>query len=251
MVVAALWIPVCWFVGSMLVMGTDSCSPSRSSGAFKCTQLGSGMIVALPVGLAVLAIVLGSLATRRRTFGPLLGALAMVLPVPGLIAAFQIAAQDALTPPPRSVVERAEREMAGRPGFADQDEQYLAMLTEVRAAVAEQVPAMDWPDAEPVREGCSTGEPPLDTIDGAVYADYRLYGAGPIPDAAWPAVRAAVLKIAQRNGFTRIANDFARPGIHNVQVKGPYDAELEVGHQEGTVISLRGGTFRSRPGSAC
>ena len=64
-------------------------------------------------------------------------------------------------------------------------------------------------------------------------------------------MRAAVLQIGARYGFTTIMNDFGRPGIHNLQLQGAYGAELEVGHQQGTWIALDGGTFLSDDPHPC
>jgi hypothetical protein len=119
---------------------------SRVSGAFKCTGTGAQTIFMLPVGLGIIGAVLGFSAIRLRSLRAWARVLAPVQPILGLVGSCQIAAQDAATPPDRSAIERAQREMTGRPRFAAQEAQYLAMLTEVKAAITERVPAMAWTD---------------------------------------------------------------------------------------------------------
>lgn len=240
--VAALAVPVNLFLGTMFVMFTDGCSPSVSSGAFKCSAVGEQLIFVLPVGLAVLGFGLALVATRFAALRAWAGVLALVLPMLGLGGSFLIAAQDANTPPSRAVVERAERELSARPRFAAQEVEYLAMVTAVRAAVAAEVPALNWREL-PGRGSCGPGRPPLDTVAHAYTADYSAVAGGPIPDAAWPLVRTAVLRVAAGHGFTTMTNDSTGPRGHNLRVAGPFDAELSVGHLEGTVITLTGGTF--------
>lgn len=176
-IVATLSIPVCWLLGVLFIMGTDACMGDQSSGAFKCSPLGEKTIFLLPLGLSIAGTVIGFVGVAVRSIRLGASALAVVLPVVGLIGSFMIAAQDVDTPPDRSVVERAERELSGRPELAVQDTQYLAMLGEIRTAIVTQLPdASGWADRLPRRQGCSSGPPPLDTVKRAYAATYMIAG---------------------------------------------------------------------------
>ena len=123
----------------------------------------------------------------------------------------------------------------------------MATVTAVKAAIAQQVPALRWSQAQSDRRSCEPGPPPLDTVTNAYRSQYQAVGLGPIPAPAWPRVRAGGCRLPARHGFTTVTTDGGRPGARTLLVAGPYDAVLDVGDQEGTVVSLQDG----ETGSPC
>lgn len=90
-----LSIPVCFYLGGMLVMGSDECLGSYGPGLpLKCYTAGQMLIAAIPTGCAVVAVALAALAAMRMTrYRVAVTVAASLLPIIGLVISFQIAAQ--------------------------------------------------------------------------------------------------------------------------------------------------------------
>lgn len=118
---------------------------------------------------------------------------------------------------------------------------YLALLTEVRAALSAVTPGLRWRTTEPVIDsetGCKT---PFDRVPGATIALADSGGAyGGIPDADWARAWSAVKEVAAKHGFGDEHALLDRPGDHQMSVYDAEGAELSVGTGVNTVATIYG-----------
>ncbi|MGL4744180.1 MAG: LppA family lipoprotein, partial [Dermatophilaceae bacterium] len=141
----------------------------------------------------------------------------------------------------------ARKELMTRPSFEHAEQQYLDLLTRVRAAIDTRAPGLDWAEPQPSRAergGCGR---PFHLLNGVYSGIYKAGGRGarnPIDDATWPELQAAIQAIVADQGFTQLTVIQDVPGHHEIAVKDPdTGAVVQLGTQLATTLTLYGGCF--------
>ena len=146
-----------------------------------------------------------------------------------------------------------QEQLRDRPSFEVAEQQYLAMLGDMRTALSAQVSTLTWLTDAPSRDGLAGCKKPFDTVTGAQSAIFTSGSArGAIPDAQWPAALSAVTEIASSHGFARVVTVVDEPGNHVVSIYDDAAAEVSFGTQANTVLDVYGACFLTQgsdPGS--
>ncbi|KGN42961.1 hypothetical protein N801_05050 [Knoellia aerolata DSM 18566] len=141
----------------------------------------------------------------------------------------------------------ARQQLESRRSSAEAERDNLALLTEVRAALSEVAPALEWRSPAPTVESGSLCKKPFDRVDGATAQVLQSGGAfGPVPDADWPRAWEAVKKVAAARGFGDEHTLKDEPGEHQVSLYDKDGSELSVGTGVNTVASVYGACHLER-----
>ena len=135
----------------------------------------------------------------------------------------------------------ARQQLESRRSSAEAERDNLALLTEVRAALSEVAPALQWRTPAPTVESGSLCKKPFDGVEGATSQVLESGGAlGSIPDADWPRAWAAVKQVAAERGYGDEHTLKDEPGEHQMSLYDEDGAELSVGTGVNTVASIYG-----------
>lgn len=129
--------------------------------------------------------------------------------------------------------------LTDRPSSDTTVARYETLQTEVRHAVSTVAPTVVW---EQRREGgrslCAAGE----VGDGGQIVTLPRWGApGGIPDEQWPAVVTAVTAVAAPYAFGDLFAVVNRPSDHQIQLRGPYGATIDLGTAVNVVLTVTTG----------
>ena len=142
-----------------------------------------------------------------------------------------------------------EEQLRARPTFEQASQDYVALLTEITAAITAVSPTVKWPGTPP-QPGPSACAAPFTKVTGASQAEFDFLsanggstGVAAIPDADWPRVRTTFTDIAKKHGFTTVKLDIDKPGRHELTLGDQYGASVQLGTIEGTSLGLSGACF--------
>ncbi len=141
----------------------------------------------------------------------------------------------------------ARQQLESRRSSAEAERDGLALLAEVRAALSEVAPSLQWRTPAPTVESGSLCKKPFDAVDGATSLVLESGGAlGSIPDADWPRAWEAVKQVAAKRGYGDEHTLKDEPGEHQMSLYDEDGAELSVGTGVNTVASIYGACHLER-----
>lgn len=126
-----------------------------------------------------------------------------------------------------------------RPTWTDAEPSYQELLVAVRTRLSEMAPAVEWDDQVPE----ALTEASCDEVEGGTKRNYGTGGGGAIPDEDWGQVPEVVSEVVEPEGFEEFAVVVDEPGRHSISFYGPHGAELVVGAEQSTTVTLYGGCF--------
>lgn len=139
------------------------------------------------------------------------------------------------------------QQLESRRSSAEAERDNLALLTEVRAALSEVAPALQWRTPAPEVTSGSLCKKPFDGVEGATSQVLESGGAlGSIPDADWPRAWEAVKQVAAERGYGEEHTLKDEPGEHQMSLYDKDGAELSVGTGVNTVASIYGACHLER-----
>lgn len=121
---------------------------------------------------------------------------------------------------------------------------YDTLQNEVRDAISTVAPTVVWEQRrEGGRSGCADGE----VGDGGQVVTLQRWGAqGGISDQQWPAVVDAVSAVGAPYEFGRLFAVVDRPGDHQIQLRGPYGATIDLGTTVNLILTVTTGCHPTR-----
>lgn len=139
----------------------------------------------------------------------------------------------------------ARQELLARPTYGEAETTYLALLTDVRTALAAADPNVTWPDTKPYRDGESLCTEPFDSFLDVRSAGYTTaVGQGGLSADQWEDTQKAIKTAAAPYGFTEVALENHAEGQNLLLVlAGPADDTLEIGSGINTTIDIYGGCY--------
>ena len=133
-----------------------------------------------------------------------------------------------------------QEQLAARPSLQAAERDYIAFLSEARAAAEKVAPTVEWDTVKPERTSESLCGSPFDDVAGASSRSYATGGIGEIPDEDWQAAADAVGEVAQQYGYNDRATIVDRPGQHAEAYENADGARLTFESETHTSLLLFG-----------
>ena len=129
--------------------------------------------------------------------------------------------------------------LTDRPSSDTTVARYETLQTDIRHAISTVAPTVVWEQRREVgRSGCVDGE----VGDGGQVVTLQRWGAqGGISDEQWEAVLDAVSAVGAHYGFGDLFAVVDRPGDHQVQLRGPYGATIDLGTKVNVILTVTTG----------